>query len=139
MTKDTQVVPQRLFAVTLGAKDVAAQRRFYETWGWEALEYSTDEYVAFDLAGVVVAFFPADRLAEEAAPGARPASDGWPPVTLAVNIIEKEDVDRVWRAAVAAGATGVHAPVDRPWGGRSGYVADPEGNRWEILWFPPMG
>ncbi|WP_435108944.1 VOC family protein [Nocardiopsis synnemataformans] len=25
-------------------------------------------------------------------------------------------------------------PVERPWGGRSTYVADPEGNRWEIAW-----
>ncbi|GID28039.1 hypothetical protein [Paractinoplanes brasiliensis] len=25
-------------------------------------------------------------------------------------------------------------PVDRPWGGRSGYIADPEGTRWEIVW-----
>jgi len=37
---------------------------------------------------------------------------------------------------VAAGARVVGAPVDREWGGYSGYVADPEGNRWEIAWLP---
>jgi uncharacterized glyoxalase superfamily protein PhnB len=29
-------------------------------------------------------------------------------------------------------------PVDRDWGGRSGYFADPEGNRWEVAWAPGM-
>lgn len=37
---------------------------------------------------------------------------------------------------MAAGARVVGAPVDREWGGYSGYVADPEGNRWEIAWLP---
>jgi uncharacterized protein len=27
-------------------------------------------------------------------------------------------------------------PNDRPWGGRSAFVADPEGNRWEFIWGP---
>ncbi len=27
-------------------------------------------------------------------------------------------------------------PTTREWGGRSGYIADPEGNRWEIAWAP---
>jgi uncharacterized glyoxalase superfamily protein PhnB len=40
---------------------------------------------------------------------------------------------------VAAGATPVAEPVDREWGGRSAYIADPEGNRWEIAWAPSAG
>ena len=35
-------------------------------------------------------------------------------------------------AAVSAGATAVASPVERDWGGYSGYFADPEGHRWEI-------
>jgi uncharacterized glyoxalase superfamily protein PhnB len=45
-------------------------------------------------------------------------------------------VDDVFAGFVAAGATVVAEPVDRSWGGRSGYIADPEGNRWEIAWVP---
>ena len=26
--------------------------------------------------------------------------------------------------------------TDRSWGGRSAFIADPEGNRWEITWSP---
>ena len=139
MTNDTAVIPQNLLAVTLGASDIARQRRFYEAWGWNAVPYSNEEYVAFSLAGATVAFFVAEKLAEEAAPGAvSPPAGGWSGVTLAVSVAGKEDVDTTWRAAVDAGATAVGEPVDRPWGGRSAYVADPEGNRWEIVWVPPM-
>ena len=50
------------------------------------------------------------------------------------------DVDRVVAEAVAAGATVVTAPVARDWGGYSGYVADPDGYRWEIAYNPgPIG
>lgn len=49
------------------------------------------------------------------------------------------NVDRVWQAAVSSAAREIAKPVDRFWGGRSGYVADPDGNRWEIAWVPPMG
>ena len=27
-------------------------------------------------------------------------------------------------------------PVERSWGGYSGYFADPEGHRWELAWAP---
>jgi len=37
---------------------------------------------------------------------------------------------------MAAGATPVAAATDRSWGGRSAFIADPEGNRWEITWSP---
>jgi hypothetical protein len=133
------VLPQSLYAVTLGVRDVGRQRAFYEGWGWGALPYSTPEYAAFQLGDVVVAFFSRDDLAVEAAPGeAVAAPEAWNGVTLAIRATEREDADRLWRAAVKAGARPVAEPVDRPWGGRSGYVADPEGNRWEVVWVPPM-
>jgi hypothetical protein len=133
------LIPESFFAVTMGATDIARQRSFYEAWGWKAVPYSNEEYVAFSLAGTMVAFFVAEKLAEEAAPGASSPSKGaWNGVTLAVSVPGKEDVDTTWRAAVDAGASAVAEPVDRPWGGRSGYVADPEGHRWEIAWIPPM-
>jgi hypothetical protein len=134
---NTAVVPQSFLAVTLGAHDIARQRRFYEAWGWTAVPYSNDEYIAFAFPSATVAFFAAEKLAEEAGAKA-PAAGTFTGVTLAVTVPAKQEVDTVWRAAVGAGATAVAEPVDRPWGGRSGYVADPEGNRWEIAWIPPM-
>jgi hypothetical protein len=33
-------------------------------------------------------------------------------------------------------ALGWRELTDRSWGGRSAFMADPEGNRWEITWSP---
>jgi hypothetical protein len=32
--------------------------------------------------------------------------------------------------------TPVADATDRSWGGRSAFIADPEGNGWEIIWSP---
>ena len=71
----------------------------------------------------------------EAAPG-DPLPTGWSGVTLACTVDTRDEVDRAYTAAVTAGATPVAAATDRPWGGRSAFIADPEGNRWEITWGP---
>lgn len=42
------------------------------------------------------------------------------------------DVDREYARVVAAGAVPVVPPVDEPWGQRTSYVADPDGNLIEI-------
>jgi len=42
------------------------------------------------------------------------------------------DVDRVYRSALAAGATSMSEPVDQPYGDRSGGVKDAFGNQWYI-------
>jgi PhnB protein len=42
------------------------------------------------------------------------------------------DVDAAYARAIAAGATPLGEPEDRPYGERSGYVADRFGNRWFI-------
>ena len=57
-------------------------------------------------------------------------------MTLAINVADREAVDRTFSAAIAAGARAVGHPTTREWGGYSGYVADPEGHRFEIAWLP---
>ena len=59
-------------------------------------------------------------------------------MTLSSNCDTRDEVDAAYAAALAAGGGAVLEPVDREWGGRSGYFADPEGNRWEIVWAPGM-
>ncbi len=43
-----------------------------------------------------------------------------------------DDVDRAVEAFVAAGADVVTAPTTRPWGQRTAYLADPDGNLVEL-------
>lgn len=126
--------PARLSVLTLGARDLPALRRFYRALGWEEVSGSDDTWSGFLLGGVLLALYPLDDLAAEAAPGLPRPAPGWSGVTLACNLDRREDVDTAFRAAVDAGALPVAEPTDREWGGRSAYVADPEGNRWELAW-----
>ena len=68
--------------------------------------------------------------------GAAPAPVPFKGFTLAINVDQREQVDAALAAARDAGATVLAEPVDRDWGGRSAYFADPEGNAWEIAWLP---
>jgi hypothetical protein len=73
-------------------------------------------------------------------PGGRPGEalpgSTWRGVTLGVNIATTGAVDEAFETALGAGVTSVARPVQREWGGYSGYIAEPEGNRWEITWAP---
>jgi len=132
-------VPQRLSFVTLGARDVPGLRAFYAAWGWTERDGGDDGFAQFDVSGTRLALYPLDRLGSEAAPGEElPPAGRWNGVTLAVNVPSPDDVDAVVEAALVAGARPVAPPIDREWGGRSGYVADPEGTRWEIAWLPGL-
>jgi uncharacterized protein len=126
-------IPARLTAVTLGARDLPRLRQFYGRLGWSEIPGSDDRWVGFLVGGVLLTLYPLPALAEEAAPG-EPLPHGFSGVTLACNVDGAEQVDASFAAAVVTGAIPVAEPMDREWGGRSAYIADPEGNRWEIAW-----
>ena len=128
-------IPARLSIVTLGVRDMDALRSFYRRLGWSELPNSDSSWSGFLLGGVLLALFPMSDLTAEAAPDSA-GPTGWSGVTLACTADTREAVDRAFDAAVAAGATPVAAATDRAWGGRSAFIADPEGNRWEITWSP---
>lgn len=131
-------VPQRLSFVTLGTRDMRRARSFYGAWGWVERDGSDDEFAQFDVGRVRLALYPLDLLGEEAAPGCDPPGSDWNGITLAINVGSRALVDEVFRTAIASGARVVAAPIDREWGGYSAYVADPEGQRWEIAWAPGL-
>jgi hypothetical protein len=114
----------------LGARDFARQRAFYLGLGWPP-RIDVEDFVSFLVGGVILAIHPLDKLTEEAAPGMK-ANGEWSGIALACNVATRDEVDDAWAAWVAAGATPLHEPFDREYGPRTGYVADPEGNRWEI-------
>lgn len=61
---------------------------------------------------------------------------GVPCITLSHNVSSPADVDRTMSEAQAAGAVVVAPPKPQPWGGYTGYFADPDGFRWEIACNP---
>ena len=58
--------------------------------------------------------------------------------TLGHNVSSRAEVDTVVEQARSAGATVVKEPHDTFWGGYSGYVQDPDGHLWEIVWNPEL-
>ncbi|HEX2621978.1 MAG TPA: VOC family protein [Phototrophicaceae bacterium] len=43
-----------------------------------------------------------------------------------------EDVDAAYKTLTAKGLAFIKPPIDQPWGFRTAYFADPEGNIWEF-------
>src|SRR4051812_11189664 len=129
---EVMTVPQRMMTVTLGARSVPALRAFYGAIGWRENDGSDDTFTSFTLGRVRLALYPIELLADEAAPQeAVVAPDAWNGTTLALNVEARNMVDAVLDSAVAAGARPIGPPVEREWGGYSGYFSDPEGHRWE--------
>ncbi|MDJ0631246.1 MAG: VOC family protein [Rhodobacter sp.] len=130
---------QRISLITLAVSDMDRAAAFYTALGWQPVE-APDGVVAFDLIGQTLGLYPKDMLARDM--GLDPAQvGGFSGVTLAHNVPAKEDVARLYRAALSAGARGIKSPHDIFWGGHIAYFADPDGHVWEIAHnpFSPLG
>lgn len=126
----------KISLITLGARDLPRMIAFYrDGLGFPTHNYTPgDDMVMFSLEGTWLGLFPRQALAEDAQAPAEGA--GFQGIVLAHNAPSKDEVDRVFAQALAAGATATKPPQDVFWGGYSGYFADPEGNLWEVAWNP---
>jgi catechol 2,3-dioxygenase-like lactoylglutathione lyase family enzyme len=127
-------VEPRISLITLGVRDVARARAFYEALGFVASSASNDSVTFFHAGGAVLGLFGWDSLAEDA--HVESAGDGFRGVTVAHNVRERAEVAAVLAAAEAAGGRIVKPAQDVFWGGHNGHFADPDGHLWEIAWNP---
>lgn len=124
---------QRVSLLTLGVADLARARRFYEEGlGWTPL-HALDEVAFYQLPGIGLALFEREALAADAG---RAIDGTFSGLAIAINERSREDVDRTIAQAVAAGGRVTKAAETAPWGGYSGYFADPDGHSWEVAWNP---
>ena len=119
--------------MTLGVRDLARARRFYETLGWETGAGPDDDVVFFQAGCLVLALWGREQLAEDTSVD---DSGGWGGVTLAYNTRSPAEVDEVMREAEAAGATIARPAAATSWGGYGGVFVDPEGHGWEVAHNP---
>lgn len=124
---------QRVSLVTLGVRDLARARAFYEALGWTTRAEPGDDVVFFQAGGMVVALWDRARLAEDS--GVEDAG-GWGGVTFAHNVRSPEEVDAVTEEARRAGANVVREPAEAFWGGYSAAFTDPDGHPWEVAHNP---
>jgi catechol 2,3-dioxygenase-like lactoylglutathione lyase family enzyme len=115
---------QRISLVTVGVKDLAMARAFYEALGWRGAQQPDAEIAFFQAGGMVFGLWTA--LGGHGAPG----------IELAHNVRSPEDVDAVLAQAERAGGTIRRAGARAEWGGYSGAFADPDGYVWEVAHNP---
>lgn len=125
----------RVDLVSLGVRSIEASRSFYvDGLGWPVHREVRGEVLFIQANhGLLLALWDAGQMQAEAATD--PPS-GIPCITLSHNVGTAGDVDRVMAEAGMAGAAIVAAPKNQPWGGYTGYFADPDGYRWEVAFNP---
>jgi catechol 2,3-dioxygenase-like lactoylglutathione lyase family enzyme len=129
---------QRINFVSLIISDFAATRAFYvDGLGWQPAMEVPGEVLMFHVGDkFVLSLWEENHAVEEIGPVQR---GGTAPMTVAHNCATPAEVDAVIGDARAAGAQ-IIEPLQRDWGGYSGYFLDPDGFRWEVAHNPfPVG
>jgi catechol 2,3-dioxygenase-like lactoylglutathione lyase family enzyme len=123
-------------AITLGVRDVERSRRFYvEGLGFRSvLDLPGEISFVQSAPGQLLALWLVDEMPSEYGEVGHGALA--PPISLGHNTSSAEEVERLYAAALAAGATHVSGPARREWGGTSACVADPDGFRWDFVHNP---
>jgi catechol 2,3-dioxygenase-like lactoylglutathione lyase family enzyme len=124
---------QRVSLITLGVRDLARARAFYDALGWTTGAQPGDDVAFYQAGDMVLALWDRARLAEDSCVE---DSGGWGGTTLALNLESPEEVDAVLEEARAAGATIGREGAETFWGGYSGLFVDPDGHPWEIAHNP---
>jgi uncharacterized protein len=124
---------QRLSLVTLGVRDKARSRAFYEALGWRGVGGADDAPVFFQAGEMIVALWDRRALAADSCVD---DSGGWGGVTLAHCVGSREEVDDITEVARKAGAVVPREPAETFWGGYSSIIVDPDGHPWEIAHNP---
>ena len=122
---------QRVSLITLGVADTARSRAFYEALGWKAA-FENEEVVFFQLNGIVLGLFRRDSFDLDM----KRDNDGTGRIALAYNVRDRSEVDPALDRAVSAGGSVLKRAEEAPWGGYSGYFADPDGHAWEVAHNP---
>jgi predicted lactoylglutathione lyase len=134
----TGAVPANFTIVTLGVVDLERSARFYRDLGWEQRGDLVDGIVWFRTSGSWLGLFGHDALAADAHLEATPQDQlpAYRAVTLALNLESQDAVDRAFVRVQEVGGRVVKPAEATPWGGYSGYFADPDGHLWEIAHAP---
>ena len=123
---------QRVSLITLGVKDVAVAGAFYRRLGWQ-VGLDVEETVFFQTGDTVLTLWGRDKLADDSG-----VTDGggWGGITLAHNVVSREQVDAVIEEARAAGARIGREPGETFYGGYAGVFIDPDGHPREVAYNP---
>jgi len=129
------VMEQRMTFITLGVTDLNQSIDFYENkFGWKRSELSNESIIFYELKGIHLALYNREELAKDAT--VDPSGNGFRSFTLAYNTHSEKEVDDLIESLRKKGVQVIKEPQKVFWGGYSSYVADPDGNLWEIAFNP---
>lgn len=121
--------------IGLGVNNLDKAADFYENaFGWQRDPMGDENIIFYRLNGVLVSLYGREALAEDATVDA--AGSGFKGFTLAYNTRSEAEVDNLIEELRRKGVKIVKEPQKVFWGGYSSYVADPDGNLWEIAFNP---
>jgi len=125
---------QHLHIITLGVRDLEVSKRFYEeVLGWK-ISRPQEGVAFFQAGGVVLALFPREELAKDAAVAEE--GSGFAGFSLAHNAQSESEVDEIIKDLKSKGVKIVKEPQKVFWGGYSSYFADPDDHLWEVAYNP---
>lgn len=124
---------QRISLVTLGVRDLARSREFYEALGWRGQEI--EETVFFQAGGIAVVLWSRAKLAADSGLDDR-HPDSFDGIVIAQNLRSEQEVDELVTAAERAGARITRPAAPTFYGGYAGVFCDPDGHAWEVAYNP---
>ncbi|WP_206614435.1 VOC family protein [Chitinophaga barathri] len=124
---------QRLSLITIGVKNLAAMRDFYEQkFGWSPAAVNKD-IVFYKVNGMLLSFFPAKDLADDAGLAEHTSAGSF---ALGYLVPSEKEVDNLFDLLENNGVEIVKRPVKTFFGAYTGYVKDVEGNLWDVGYNP---
>jgi lactoylglutathione lyase len=102
---------------------------YVQTLGLE-LNHRSGPYAQLRTGVTRLAFYERSAMAETLGTPLEPAAPNAPAFELGFFVA---NVDNAYAELVVSGAEGVTPPADRPWGQRTAYVRDPDGNLIELV------
>ncbi|HEX8022603.1 VOC family protein [Mucilaginibacter sp.] len=120
-------------AITLAVKDLAAIKAFYiGKFGWQILA-ENEKIIMLKFDNLVVTLCDEPLFEEYTNISNNARSKGF---YFTINLASKADVDAKIAELDQAGVPIQKLPAETFWGGYAGFIADPEGNCWEICYNP---
>ncbi len=115
--------------VILIVDDLDRALRFYTEVLGLKLGHRSGQYAQLDTGATRLGLYTRDAMAELVGVALRRPSEDTAAFELGFKV---EDVDAAYAELVSGGAASVAEPVTRPWGQRTAYVRDPDGNLVEL-------
>lgn len=123
----------RLDGLGLFVRDMGTMIRFYrDVLGFEIKESENAENVYLEKDGTLFLLYGRDDFEKMTKRRFRYADGIQGHTELALSVENFAAVDSVYAETIAKGAQPIMEPTTEPWGQRTCYIADPEGNLIEI-------